>query len=288
MALKQLLDVPAPAKLNLFLHVVGQRADGYHDLQSIFALIDWCDTLHFERRSDGLITREDLDGSPALPADDLVVQAATRLQARTGCLTGVHIGLKKRIPVQAGLGGGSSDAATTLMALNRLWGLGLDRSALSEIGLTLGADVPFFLGGQSAWVEGIGEQLTPIELPQQRFLVLKPPSGVSTPAIFTHPALKRDAKRVTMEDFAAYGQSPQEEQILFGRNDLQAVASQLCPDIGIGLQWMEGKGLHPRMTGSGSAIFAPVQHDQDCSSLPERWLSRHCNNLRVHPLFEWQ
>jgi len=287
MALKQLLDVPAPAKLNLFLHVVGQRADGYHLLQSVFTLIDWCDTLHFDLRRDGRITRADLNPDAPLPADDLVVQAARRLQAHTGCPLGAHIGLQKQIPVQAGLGGGSSDAASTLLALNQLWQLRLDLPTLAAIGLSLGADVPFFLGGQTAWVEGIGEQLTPIDIPPQRFLVLKPPTGVSTPDIFRHPDLKRDTQRAIISDFAANSQNQPNGVTQYGRNDLQAIASLLCPDIALGLQWLGGKGLQARMTGSGSAIFAPVNQDLDCSTLPNRWLSRHCNNLRVHPLFEW-
>ncbi len=288
MALKQLLDVPAPAKLNLFLHVVGRRADGYHLLQSVFTLIDWCDTLHFELRHDGQITREDLGADAGLPENDLVIQAARRLQAHTGCPLGAHIGLQKRIPVQAGLGGGSSDAASTLLALNQLWQLQLDHPTLTSIGLAMGADVPFFLGGQTAWVEGIGEQLTPIDLPSQRYLVVKPPSGVSTPDIFRHPGLKRDTKRAIISDFAAISQNHPSEAARYGRNDLQAIASQLCPEIDFGLQWLEGKGLQARMSGSGSAIFAPVNQDVDCSTLPKNWLSRHCNNLRVHPLFEWR
>lgn len=289
MALKQLLDVPAPAKLNLFLHIVGRRADGYHLLQSVFTLIDWCDTLHFELRHDGQITREDLgEAAGLLPADDLVVLAARRLQAHTGCPLGAHIGLHKRIPVQAGLGGGSSDAASTLLALNQLWQLRLDFPTLASIGLTMGADVPFFLGGQTAWVEGIGEQLTPIDVPSQRYLVVKPPTGVSTPDIFRHPSLNRDTKRAIILDFAAISQNRPAETARYGRNDLQSVASQLCPEIDFGLQWLEGKGLQARMTGSGSAIFAPVNQDVDCSTLPDRWRARHCNNLRVHPLFEWR
>jgi 4-diphosphocytidyl-2-C-methyl-D-erythritol kinase len=296
MSLKQLLDVPAPAKLNLFLHVVGRRADGYHLLQSVFTLIDWCDTLHFERRTDGRISREDLDDPSLLPADDLVVRAAKSLQVHTGCPLGAHIGLKKTIPTQAGLGGGSSDAASTLLALNRLWQLGLDRSTLASIGLSLGADVPFFLAGQSAWVEGIGEQLTPIELPSQRYLVVKPPTGVSTPDIFRHPDLQRNSERAIIEDFAAISQNQTAEApceaarevAQYGRNDLQAIASRLCPEIALGLQWLQSRGLQARMTGSGSAIFAPVTQDVDCRTLPDGWLSRHCSNLRVHPLFEWR
>ncbi|RYF38773.1 MAG: 4-(cytidine 5'-diphospho)-2-C-methyl-D-erythritol kinase, partial [Comamonadaceae bacterium] len=160
--MQALFDVPAPAKLNLFLHINGRRDDGYHLLQSVFMLIDWCDTLHFERRSaTNDITRKDL--GPALPDVDLTIRAARALQSATGCTEGAHITVDKSIPAQAGMGGGSSDAATTLLALNRLWGLRLPRCALEEIGLTLGADVPFFLRGRNAWVEGIGETITPLE-----------------------------------------------------------------------------------------------------------------------------
>ena len=159
--MQALYDVPAPAKLNLFLHVTGQRADGYHLIESVFMLVDWCDTLHFERRMDGVISREDL-ASP-LPATDLTLQAAQALQNATGCSQGAHIGVLKSIPAQAGMGGGSSDAATTLLALNRLWGLQLPLSVLEKIGLQLGADIPFFLRGHNAWVHGIGETIVPLE-----------------------------------------------------------------------------------------------------------------------------
>jgi len=287
MPLQQLLDVPAPAKLNLFLHVNGRRADGYHLLQSVFMLIDWCDTLHFERRAQGHISREDLDtGSslPALPEQDLVVRAAQALQQATGTTQGAHISLAKRIPHEAGMGGGSSDAASTLLALNRLWRLNLSREQLATIGLTLGADVPFFLGGHNAWVEGIGEQLTPVILPAARFLVLKPPTGASTPKIFQSPTLKRDTNRAKVADFVA-----DESRNIFeyGRNDLQPVAQGLCPDINSGLQWLQAQGLTGRMTGSGSAIFAHCEQNVDTSTLPNDWIARSCNNLREHPLNEW-
>lgn len=150
--MRSLHDVPAPAKLNLFLHITGRRDDGYHLLQSVFMLLDWHDTLHFDKRGDGNVSREDLSGMP-LPADDLIMRAARALQQATGCSQGVHIGVEKRLPAQAGMGGGSSDAASTLMALNRLWQLNLTRRELQRIGLGLGADVPFFLCGSSAWVE---------------------------------------------------------------------------------------------------------------------------------------
>ena len=285
MTIQHLLDVPAPAKLNLFLHVVGRRPDGYHLLQSVFTLIDWCDTLHFERRLDGRLTREDLHTHTDLPADDLIIRAARALQSATGCPLGAHIVLDKRIPMQAGLGGGSSDAASTLLALNRLWGLGLDATALARIGIGLGADVPFFIHGRTAWVEGIGEAITPIELPTTRFLVLKPPAGVSTPDIFRHTALKWDTKRAIIEGFVALDAS---EAYGFGRNDLQPVAEQLCPDIGQGLRWLQAKGLEGRMTGSGSALFARLRSDVDTSDLPRGWIARHCNNLREHPLIGWR
>lgn len=289
MTLRQLLDVPAPAKLNLFLHIVGRRADGYHLLQSVFMLIDWCDTLHFERRSGGQISRldlnPDLNPGQALPANDLVLRAARALQSATGCTWGAQIALDKQIPQQAGLGGGSSDAASTLLALNRLWGLGLNGTDLQRIGLTLGADVPFFLGGRNAWVEGIGETLQPIDLQPARYLVLKPPSGASTPDIFAHPALKRDTPRARIEDFAASSRAG-----LQG-NDLQPVAIELCPDIALGLRWMAEHGLEARMSGSGSAVYAPLalgcNAQYRVADLPGHWVARCCSNLQEHPLFGW-
>src|SRR5450830_2099165 len=164
--MKSLYDISAPAKLNLFLHITGRRSDGYHLLQSVFMLIDWCDTLHFELRTDGQISREDL--GPPLPKDDLIIRAARALQSASSSPFGVHIGIDKRIPAQAGMGGGSSDAASTLLALNRLWKLDFSLEKLSQVGLLLGADVPFFLGGHNTWVEGIGEKMTPITLPQSQ------------------------------------------------------------------------------------------------------------------------
>lgn len=285
MALTQLLDVPAPAKLNLFLHVVGRRADGYHLLQSVFMLIDWADTLHFERRSDGLLRRHDANGdAPPLPAHDLVWRAAHLLQSASACPLGADITLDKRLPMEAGLGGGSSDAASTLLALNRLWGLHWPRERLLSLGAQLGADVPFFLGGHNAWVEGIGEQLTPIALPPARFLVLKPPTGVSTPAIFQSPDLKRDENMATIADFAAVDAT---DTFGFGCNVLQPVASRLCPDIEVGLKWMAKNGLNGRMTGSGSALFAPVVSGFEAEPLPNGWIAKICSNLSKHPLLEW-
>ncbi|AOG22068.1 4-(cytidine 5'-diphospho)-2-C-methyl-D-erythritol kinase [Acidovorax sp. RAC01] len=280
--MQSLYDVPAPAKLNLFLHITGRRPDGYHLLQSVFMLVDWADTLHFERRKDGLITREDL--SWALPQDDLAVRAARALRMATGCEEGAHIGIHKSVPAQAGMGGGSSDAASTLLALNRLWSLGLTLPQLEKIGLTLGADVPFFLRGRNAWVEGIGETITPLEnahaLPKARFAVVKPAAGLDTKSIFSHPDLKRDSDSATILGFAA-------AHFDFGRNDLQPVAEALCPEVSEALQWLDSRGMHGRMTGSGSAVFAQMQHAADLTGAPRGWQIRSCENLVIHPLAGW-
>jgi 4-diphosphocytidyl-2-C-methyl-D-erythritol kinase len=296
--LKALYDVPAPAKLNLFLHITGRRPDGYHLLQSAFMLIDWCDTLHFELRTDGRITREDLDtreaGDPAteaLPAEDLAVRAAKALQAACGTPLGVHIGLQKRIPSQAGMGGGSSDAASCLLALQRLWGVRLPPLELNALALSLGADVPFFLSGGHAWVEGIGEKITPLVLPSARFVVLKPAAGLPTQGIFSAPGLKRDTETATIQGFAANAEGPSKSiDFGFGRNDLQPVAQEMCPQIGQSLDWLKSRQLQGRMTGSGSAVFAQLLHEADLpgvSGLPDGWKIRKCSNLEAHPLAGW-
>jgi 4-diphosphocytidyl-2-C-methyl-D-erythritol kinase len=271
-------DVAAPAKLNLFLHVTGRRADGYHLLQSVFMLIDWSDVLHFEVTAGPQIEREDL--TTPLPADDLIVRAARLLQQASGTRHGVHIAVAKHLPAMAGMGGGSSDAASTLLALNRLWGLGYSRSQLARLGLQLGADVPFFLLGQHAWVEGVGEQLTPLNLPKQWFWVVKPPSGLATAGIFGDPDLERAHKSVRIEDFVAqpYG---------FGRNDLQVVAQRLSPDVLTALEWLKDLGLQPKMTGSGSAVFAPVSESFQPPAVKPGWMGRVCHNLERHPLWGW-
>ncbi len=284
--MQSLYDIPAPAKLNLFLHITGRRTDGYHLLQSVFMLIDWCDTLHFDIRTDGQISREDLTW--ALPVDDLVVRAAKALQQATGCTLGAHIGIAKSVPAQAGMGGGSSDAASTLLALNRLWKLHLSVEALSAIGLALGADVPFFLCGKHAWVEGIGEKITPLELPSARFVVVKPEAGLQTQLIFSDPALKRDSETAIISGFAA---NTVESILKYGRNDLQAVAQRLCPGVNQALEWLESQGLSGRMTGSGSAVFAQLLHgiDEkiDEASAPDALQVRLCSNMDVHPLVGW-
>lgn len=280
MSLARLYDVPAPAKLNLFLHVLGRRDDGMHLLQSAFMLIDWCDTLHFERREDGAITREDL-GAP-LPADDLVVRAARALQAASGTQRGAHIAVDKHIPSEAGLGGGSSDAATTLLALNRLWDLGWTQDQLAELGVTIGADVPFFLGGRNAWVEGIGERLVPVALPRARFAVVKPPEGLSTARIFSDPGLNRATPAAIISGFAA-------NPFAFGVNDLQPVAQRQCPAVTQALQWLASQGMQGRMTGSGSAVFALMGEGpgQKLGPAPAGWQARECGNMEAHPLAGW-
>ena len=276
--MNSLHHVPAPGKLNLFLHVTGRRSDGYHLLQSTFMLIDWWDVLHFDLREDGQLLRQDL--GPSLPALDLSLQAAHALQLASGTSLGALIRVQKNLPAEAGLGGGSSDAASTLLALNRLWGLNWPLSRLLPLGQQLGADVPFFLGGRNAWVQGIGEQLQPIELPPARFVVLKPQQGLSTAAIFQDPALVRDSQPATMLDFAA-------QPYAFGRNDLQAVAQRLCPEVNQALKWLENQSLQPRMTGSGSAVFAKIEPSTVLAHPPEGWTWRICSNLEVHPLHRW-
>jgi 4-diphosphocytidyl-2-C-methyl-D-erythritol kinase len=284
--MKVIYDVPAPAKLNLFLHVTGQRPDGYHLIQSVFMLIDWCDTLHFELRRDGLITRTDTSAADAvvLPNEDLTLRAAIALQKASGTTLGVHITLEKSIPMQAGMGGGSSDAASCLLALQRLWGIKLPRNELLAIALNLGADVPFFLFGGNAWVEGVGERMAPIRVPAADFLVVKPPLGVSTPTIFMSPLLKRDTETATILGFAV---NDELEVFRYGHNDLQPVAQGLCPQITQSLDWLSAKQLKGRMTGSGSAVFAHLPQKVDISGHPNGFKVRKCSNLQAHPLRDW-
>ncbi len=276
--LKFLYDVPAPAKLNLFLHITGRRADGYHLLQTAMALIDWCDTLHFELRHGRAISRQDL--GVTLPDDDLTVRAARALQAATGSSHGVHIQVDKHIPSQAGMGGGSSDAASTLLALHRLWNLKMPLSALAQIGLQLGADVPFFLLGGNAWVEGIGEKIAPLQIPIGRFVVVKPSEGLDTRLIFSDVSLKRDSDPAILAGFAGNPTG-------FGRNDMQLVAQRLCPGISQALEWLAAQGLSGRMTGSGSAVFAWAPADMALNAAPAGFEVRWCSGLRVHPLADW-
>jgi len=236
---------PAPGKLNLFLHVVGRRADGYHLLQTAFQFIGLCDGIRFWRRPSGVIER--VGELPGVPAEaDLSVRAARRLAARTPPdRPGVAIEVHKRLPMQGGVGGGSSDAATVLLALNHLWQLGLSRQRLQEIGLTLGADVPVFIFGRNAFAEGIGESLRPVDLPAAWYIVLEPPVQVPTAAIFAAAELKRDSTPIHASDWIPG----------VGGNDLQAVAVSRYPAVGEHLRWLSAHG-EARMSGSGACIFA--------------------------------
>ena len=289
MAVTALYDVAAPAKINLFLHVTGRRPDGYHLLQSVFVLIDWADTLHFERRDDGRLVRHDL--SAPLPADDLCLKAARALQAVSATGRGADISIDKRVPWGAGMGGGSSDAASTLLALNRLWGLDWPLSRLMEIGLQLGADVPFFLGGQNAWVEGIGEKLTPLTLPRQWLAVIKPAASIETRAIFTSPLLARDTEAAIVAGFLAKAGI---DALLegFGHNDLQPPAEHQCSEVAQAASILQARFGNSRMTGSGSAVFARAGTGVEPTAtlpadLPPGWVGRMCRSLEHHPLRGW-
>ncbi|MPZ43926.1 MAG: 4-(cytidine 5'-diphospho)-2-C-methyl-D-erythritol kinase [Betaproteobacteria bacterium] len=241
---------PAPAKLNLFLHVLGRRADGYHELQTVFRFLDAGDRLDIRVRADGDIVRS--NAVAGLPAEtDLCVRAARLLRGRTGTHLGAEIRLDKRLPLGGGLGGGSSDAATVLIVLNRLWGLDLTRGQLMAIALELGADVPVFVFGESAWGEGIGERLTPIALPGAWYVVLVPPVSVSTTAVFNDAELTRNSNRIKMSAFFAGGV----------RNDLEPVVCRLYPAIRDYLDWLR-RQAPARLTGSGACVFASFEDEQ--------------------------
>ncbi len=241
---------PAPAKLNLFLHITGRRADGYHLLQTVFRFIDYGDALHFTLRSDGqIVLTQTLPGVPV--EQDLCYRAARLLQASTGTTQGVEIMLEKRLPLGGGLGGGSSDAATTLIALNRLWGTGLSRAELMALGLKLGADVPVFIFGDNAWAEGVGETLTPIALEPAWYVVLVPPVSVATAEVFSAPELTRNTLPVTIPAFSA-GQI---------HNDLEPVVTGRYPSVARHLEWLRQYGV-ARMTGSGACVFAAFAAEQ--------------------------
>ncbi len=253
-----------------------------HLLQSVFMLIDWCDTLHFELRPAGALSREDL--ARPLPPDDLVLRAARALQVAAGAPHGAHIAIEKRLPAQAGMGGGSSDAATCLLALNRLWGLGLPLPALAEIGLALGADVPFFLAGRNAWVEGIGERMTPVDLPAARFAVVKPRAGPGDGVGFRRPAAEEKHR-------GCYNFRLCCKPVWLWPQRLAAVAQRLCPGVTQALEWLGSQGLAGRMTGSGSAVFARMPQSGPGSAPLQAaaadWLVRECGNLEAHPLVGW-
>lgn len=275
---------PAPAKLNLFLHVTGRRADGYHLLQSVFQLIDRGDVLHFSTRDDQRIQRTtDLPGVPA--ESDLVVRAAKLLQTAATEKNpaknfGADIAVEKNLPMGGGLGGGSSDAATTLLALNHLWQTGLSRAELMTLGLQLGADVPFFIFGQNAFAEGIGEALLAVETPDRWFVVIEPGVSVPTPQIFSSTELTRDTKPVKISDFSGAQES-------FGKNDLQVVAEKLFPPIADAIKWL-GQYGDARMTGSGACVFCPFEQEQQAdavlATVPSHWKAWKAKAIKHHPL----
>jgi len=273
-------DWPAPAKLNLFLHVTGRRADGYHSVQTAFRLIDLADTLRFTARADGEVAlRQPLPGVP--PEQDLCLRAAILLKHATGHRGGVEIGLDKRIPMGGGLGGGSSDAATTLLVLNHLWQLGLKRGELQQLALKLGADVPVFVFGESAFAEGVGEQLTPLALPAAWYLVLVPPVEVPTAAVFAAPELTRETKPIRITAFF----DGLKQRAL--RNDLEPVVSKRYPEVARHLAWLNEHG-EARMSGSGACVYAefPTQSGACAveAQLPPTMRGFVARGLERHPL----
>ena len=280
------LEIHCPAKLNLFLHIVGRREDGYHQLQSVFQLIDWCDVLTLKRISEDEIRRiGPIPGVP--PEQDLVVRAAQVLKDYCKIKQGVEISLEKMIPMGAGLGGGSSDAASTLIGLNTLWDLHLDIATLCQLGLKLGADVPFFIFGQNAFVEGIGEKLQAISLETQDFVVIFPNQGIATAQIFQDPQLTRDHAPITIDGFLA---SPSSYQ----SNDCQAVAVRKCPEVKQALDWIYRAvpNSAPCMSGSGSSVFAALDPKTDIANLenllqnlPKGWIGRIVRGLNKNPAY---
>lgn len=270
---------PAPAKINLFLHVVGRRADGYHLLQTVFQFLDYCDTLEISPRQDERIVRH-ADYPAVEPEKDLVVRAARALRLLApGPVPGVDIRVHKRIPMGGGLGGGSSDAATTLAALNCFWKLRIDPGEMARIGLTLGADVPVFVGGRAAWAEGVGERLQPLEVPQDWFVVVHPGCHVETAAIFNHPDLTRKTPEITIRDFLDGA----------GSNDCEPVARALYPELGAALDWLRRHG-DARMTGTGACLFLRVPSESRAravlAQLPPPWTGFVARGLNRSPLLD--
>ncbi len=272
----------APAKINLFLHITGQRADGYHTLQSVFQLLDFYDTIHIKVTQNGEIKRiNEITNVPA--SQCLCALAASALQQKTGCKLGVEYFIDKRIPMGGGLGGGSSDAATMLLALNHLWKTGLSRAELMKIGLKLGADVPVFIFGQAAWAEGVGENLSPIDLAEQYYVVLTPQIHVSTAQVFANSTLTRDTKPLKIADFSRHADSA-----LF-KNDLEAVVCKEFPAVASALEWLNQYG-QARMSGSGASVFLAVNSLEKADELlarkPANTTGFVAKSLQYHPHFE--
>jgi 4-diphosphocytidyl-2-C-methyl-D-erythritol kinase len=266
----------APAKLNLFLHITGRRPDGYHELQTLFQLVDLCDSIRIEVREDGRIERtQGPSGIP--PEEDLAVRAAHALKGATGTGRGAALRIEKRIPLGGGLGGGSSDAATTLIALNHLWGCGLGVGELAALGLPLGADVPVFVQGFSAWAEGVGERLTPQALPSRWYMILHPGISVSTRDVFQSPELTRNSPLITIRAFFQSG----------GRNDCEPVVRARYPEVADALDWLAPRA-RGRLTGTGSCIFAEcasaIEAERLAAQVPDRWRSYVARGLDRSPL----
>lgn len=273
------LQCLAPAKLNLFLHVTGRRADGYHLLQTAFQLINRSDSLHIQTRNDGILRRTNtIAGVPE--HDDLIIRAARLLQNHTGCRLGADLTLDKQLPMGGGLGGGSSDAASTLIGLNHLWGCGLKRQELMDLGLQLGADVPFFLFGHNAFAEGVGEKLQAIETPECWYLVIEPGVQVPTPAIFSAKELTRDTKPVKITDFSSSAKKN-------WKNDLQTVACALFPQVDEAVKWLNTYG-DAKMTGSGACVFCAFFDENSANEVlkqvPDRWAAWVAKALSQHPM----
>jgi 4-diphosphocytidyl-2-C-methyl-D-erythritol kinase len=278
MSPSELTHWPAPAKLNLFLHVTGRRADGYHELQTLFQLIDLCDTITIALRADGRIER------PAGPANvapeaDLTLRAALALQRETGTTQGADLRVHKRIPQGAGLGGGSSDAATTLLALNELWDCRLSPDELARLALPLGADVPVFVEGSSAWAEGLGERLTAVSLPDAWYVIIYPGVGLSTREVFQSPELTRNSPLITIRAFFQSG----------GRNDCEPVVRARSPEVAAALDWLAREGS-ARLTGTGSCVFTARSSAADAERLaarvPDRWMSFVARGVNTSPVHE--
>lgn len=290
--MNSLKNCPAPAKLNLFLHVTGRRADGYHLLQTVFQIIDRSDTLDFELRADHEIRR--VNEVPGVPEDsDLVIRAARMLagevQKRTGAQPqGVNITLHKVLPMGGGVGGGSSDAATTFMALNKLWKAGLSKQELMDLALPLGADVPFFIFGETAWAEGVGEALRPVDAPECWYVVIEPGVQVPTLTIFTSEHLTRNTPVVNMSDFSSY-HANRKDLRQFGKNDLQQVATRLFPQVSDAVEWLDAYG-DARMTGSGACVFCAVRSEEQADAVlarvPAAWAGWKAKALKRHPIIE--
>ena len=288
------IELPAPAKLNLFLHVVGRRADGYHELQTVFQFLDLADRVRITRRNDALLRR-----TTAMPgvgeADDLVMRAARLLRDTSGIEAGADIAIDKRIPLGGGLGGGSSDAASVLIGLDRLWGLGMDTDRLAALGEKLGADVPVFVCGLAAWGEGTGERLIPITVEEPWYVLVVPPLAVSTASVFQAPALTRNTPRIRMKELlrgeSGTPESPVriERLLISAGNDCEPVVTEMHPEVGEALDWLSHRA-RARMTGTGATVFAPFGSRERAAEVageaPPPWRGLVARGLNRSPLLD--